>query len=120
RKDYLILLWVIPFIGLTLLVHYVSLFHLVFILPPLCIAGAKLIYDTYNKLKNIRARQIISVSTISAIIIFGIATSFTLISMNLSTAFFEAVAFTNNYLPKVDAGKSSEDNKVTVIGPIRS
>jgi len=119
RKDYIILLWVIPFIGLTLLVHYVSLFHLVFILPPLCIAGAKLIYDTHNKLKNIRARQIISVSTISAIIIFGIATSFTLISMNLSNAFFEAVAFTNNYLPKVDAGKPSEDNKVTVIGPIR-
>jgi 4-amino-4-deoxy-L-arabinose transferase-like glycosyltransferase len=68
RRDYFLILWAIPFLVFTLLIHYVSLFHLVFILPPLCIAGGKLIVDVYNQLRHKRIHHIISISAIVAII----------------------------------------------------
>jgi len=119
RKDFFLLLWVIPFLIFTEIINFVSLFHLVFLLPVLCIAGAKLIFSMCNRIRQRRAQFIVSISSVAAITIFGFTSSLILITMNLSDTLFQAASFTNNYLPKVDGDGSNLDNKVTVIGPVR-
>jgi Dolichyl-phosphate-mannose-protein mannosyltransferase len=59
KKEFLILLWLFPFLGVLYFVGFVSYWHLLPLLPAFCIAAARLLEDlpkritTANKVKNI-------------------------------------------------------------------
>jgi len=98
KKDYFLLLWAIPFLVFLYFIGLVRDFHLVPILPALCISTARLIIDLLKKLNNRKAQNIITFSVISAIAIFGLINfmvQFTKVNNELR---FAEVAFVLRYL----------------------
>jgi hypothetical protein len=45
RRDFIFLIWVIPFLALFYVVDYVSTFHLIPLIPAFCIGAAVMIKD---------------------------------------------------------------------------
>lgn len=101
RRDYFPIIWIVPFVTLLTLVGWVTHFHLIPIIPVLCLSIAKLIYDipaiaiTHIK-KNIPAST--STIFISGIALFGLISTSILISTDLTEAQFASVAYISNAL----------------------
>jgi 4-amino-4-deoxy-L-arabinose transferase-like glycosyltransferase len=136
RKDLLFIFWIIPFLAFFYVVDYVSHFHMIPLIPAFCIGAAVLIADLSEKLmKNKKlVRRILPFAIISAIGIFGLVTTTSLIVKARNSSDFEVIASVVQYLPqgleKLDiAGNSqglesvSEDltnsENVTIIGTSR-
>jgi hypothetical protein len=122
RRDYLLLLWVIPFLILLQIIGYVSYWFFIPILPALCVGAARLIMVTVTTIANRKKNQkILLYSVTSAIIIFGVANSSILMSMNLNSyhlgvavivsKLVEQSIHGNNVANSIDSG-----NTLTVIG----
>jgi hypothetical protein len=97
RRDYFPIIWIIPYITLLFFVGWVTHFHLIPIIPILCISVAKMVYDIPA---IIRIKKNIPISTIiiSGIGLFGLISSTILISTDLSYVQFAAVAYIGNAL----------------------
>jgi hypothetical protein len=81
RRNYFILLWVIPFFILSYVIHWVYYFHFILLLPVFCIASALLIIgvrDIFMKKNNVY-KKIIPFAATSAIGLFGLTTTVLLI-----------------------------------------
>ena len=101
KKDVLVILWAIPFLIFLYLIGYVSLFHIIPILPVFCIAASRFILYLSDKIiayvvsgnnKTIAQRILPFVITF-AIGIFGLIVTSFLVTMNLTPTFFEVTAF---------------------------
>ena len=98
KRDLFLLLWTVPFLILLYLIDLVRDFHLILIFPALCIAAAKLIEHLSNKLRNKKIQQILSLSIISSIGIFGLISTILLVTTNVTSHYFEAAAYIVHYL----------------------
>jgi Dolichyl-phosphate-mannose-protein mannosyltransferase len=99
KKDILVLLWAIPFLIFLYFIGYVSTFHLIPILPVLCISASNLIVEMPDRIKNKkRIRKLLLFVSVSLIVIFGLVNTTLLITTSLNFPTFESVAFTVNYL----------------------
>lgn len=120
RKDYFLLLWAIPVFIFLQVIGYVSSFHLLLLLPPFCIAGGNMIEKIGNNLSNIRMRNILPYLRISIIGIFGIASITMLITINMNSSYYHALAFVISNLPdsnvNPNSNSSKTQDKVTLIG----
>jgi hypothetical protein len=112
KRDYFLLLWVIPFLTFLYFIGYVSLFHFIPLIPPLCIAAARLIADLSKEIRNKKLQQLLPFFVISAITIFGLTSITMLITTDLNSSHFRAAAFVAQYLPYTD---NSETDKITII-----
>ena len=114
KRDRLIILWVVPFIVFFYFVDHLRDIHWIPIIPVFCIAVAVLIVDISTKVSTKRLGQIIVFSTISAIGIFGLITTATLVTLNLNSTFFKIYAFIVAYLPSQDEaiGNDIEDRTI--------
>jgi hypothetical protein len=136
RKDLLFIFWVIPFLAFFYVIDYVSHFHMIPLIPAFCIGAAVLIADLSEKvMKNKKlVRRILPFAIISAIGIFGLVSTTSLIVKARNSSDFDVIASVVQYLPqgleKLDiAGNSqglesvSEDltnsENVTIIGTSR-
>jgi 4-amino-4-deoxy-L-arabinose transferase-like glycosyltransferase len=97
RRDFFPIIWIIPYLSLLFLVGWVTHFHLILIIPILCISIAKMIYDL-PAIMPIKKNIPISTIIISGISLFGLISSAILISTNLSYVQFEAAAYISNAL----------------------
>lgn len=99
KRDFLILLWVLPMTVLFgTILNYVNWFHWMPIQPALCIASASFVYNilfTSKIRKNFR--RIIGVFVV-AIVIFGVIGTGSLITLDLSAFQFESFVFTGSFL----------------------
>ena len=104
KKDYLILLWTIPYFIFLYLVGWVVHFHLIPLLPVFCISSALLIVNLSKKIVVVggvaaankkKGRVILRFILICAIPIFGIIITSIMISTitNASSYHIEAAAF---------------------------
>jgi hypothetical protein len=135
RRDLIFLFWVIPFLVFFYAVDYVSHFHLIPLIPAFCIGAAVMIGDLSEKLlKNRKTiHRILPFVVISAIGIFGLVSTSTLIIKTRNSTDFEVVASAVQHLPEnietlTAAGNNrgidtrsetlqSSDNKhITIIG----
>jgi hypothetical protein len=136
RKDLLFIFWVIPFLAFFYVIDYVSHFHMIPLIPAFCIGAAVLIADLSEKvMKNKKlVRRILPFAIISAIGIFGLVSTTSLIVKARNSSDFDVIASVVQFLPqgleKLDiAGNSqglesvSEDltnsENVTIIGTSR-
>jgi hypothetical protein len=138
RKDPFFLFWVIPFLGFFYVVDYVSHFHMIPLIPAFCIAGAVMISDLSEKaMKNKKLiRRILPFAIISAIGIFGLVSTTSLIVKTRNSSDFDVIASAVQYLPDnieklniagnsqgqgsaSDNLKSSENEHVTIVGTSR-
>ncbi|HZI71851.1 MAG TPA: hypothetical protein VFD60_11890, partial [Nitrososphaeraceae archaeon] len=109
KRDFFILLWIIPYIVLLYFIGYVQYFYWIPVLPAFSIASARLIVDLPNKISKKRIQKILPFIIISAIGIFGLVSTTMLITTNVSSQ-FQAATFVARYL-----GDSSTGSKGTTI-----
>ncbi|HKQ22246.1 MAG TPA: glycosyltransferase family 39 protein, partial [Nitrososphaeraceae archaeon] len=126
RREFIGVIWTLPYITFLYLVGWVNHFHFILILPILCISLAKIIYDLPSFVITERKATIISSGMIAAIVLFGIISTFTLISTNLSYIQLQTASYIGNEmslksLVSNDSENSNDYQQVTVItGPIYS
>ncbi|MDW0291561.1 MAG: hypothetical protein QN778_06580 [Nitrososphaeraceae archaeon] len=118
KKDYFVLMWTIPVFVFLQVIGYVSSFHLILLLPPFCVAGANMIEKIGKNISNIRMKNMLPYIRIAVIGIFGICSITMLITLNINTAYYQALAFVLSNLPDSNTNSSAINpaDKVTLIG----
>ena len=111
KRDYMILLWVIPFVIFLASIGYVQYFYWIIILPAFCIAASKFLIDKLEAIKK-NNKQIITFSVIASICIFGLTASTLLITTNVSGQ-FEAAAYVIQNVHNSNNPKDSSN--ITII-----
>jgi hypothetical protein len=118
KRDSLIILWFVPFVIFFYFVSHSRDIHWIPIIPVFCIAAGVMIVNISNKISSEKVRQTVLFAAISAIGIFGLIITATLVSMNLNDTFFEVYAFIVAYLANhsVDYGNEISDGKTIMMG----
>jgi hypothetical protein len=120
RKDYFVLLWSIPVFLFLQVIGYVSSFHILLLLPPLCIAAGNMIEKIGKNISNITLRNSLPYLRIAVIGIFGIYSITMLITLNTNSTYYQALAFVISNLPdsniNLNSNSSKPGDKVTLIG----
>jgi hypothetical protein len=111
RREFVPIIWLVPYIIFLYFIGWVAHFHLILILPPLCIAIAKLIHDLPQICKLKKKDRIISFLIISSLCIFGLVNTTLLISTDLSYVQFYSISFIANQLEK----ESHERDPIPII-----
>jgi hypothetical protein len=120
RRDLFLLLWTIPYIILYYALGYVAFYHFIPIFPAFCIAAAKLILDLLDKIKDRNnIKQILLISIVSGIGIFGFASTVMLITTNTTSTHFEAAAFMAKHIPDTKSSKANEKSLTLIMGESR-
>jgi hypothetical protein len=111
RKDYFLLLWTLPLLIFLYFLGFVRDFHLIPLLPPLCIASSNLIVYLAEKVRHNKLRKILPFSVLSLITIIVLANIITPLFMNNNDSAFAKAALVLRYL---------QDNKSENITMISS
>ena len=124
RREFFPLIWIVPYVIFLILVGWVTHFHLIPIIPILCISIANLVYDI-PAIMHIKKSIPTSTIIVSAIAIFGLISSTILISADLTDAQYASVAYIANAITttggSTDKNHSDEKqvfhstNQITVI-----
>lgn len=96
KKDWMILLWVIPFLIFMSIIGYVQYFHWIPLLPAFCIALSRFVLGI-NEVSKKKISQIFYFIIISGIAVFGLVSTTLLITTNVSSQ-YEAAAFVVQYV----------------------
>src|ERR671919_708775 len=95
RKDFFILLWLIPFIIFFYIVGRVTYNYWVPLLPVFCIAGSVFIIEICSKITRGTSRligRILPFAIISSIVIFGLIINVMLLIVDLTSSHIQAAA----------------------------
>jgi hypothetical protein len=116
KKEFLFLLWIVPFLIFFYLVGHVTYNYTVPIWPAFCIAAAALIVELPNKIisqsKNKKViQQILPFAVLSAIAAFGLVSTFTLISHDVTFTQVKAASFVAQKIMQED----KNSNNLTLI-----
>jgi len=116
KRDMFPILWTVPYIILYYILGYVAYYHFIPIYPAFCIAIAKLLLDILDKVKgrNKKIQQILPITIVSAIAIFGFTISIMLITINTNQTHFEAAAILDRSLP--DMNTKDDKGSLTMVG----
>lgn len=113
RRDYFLLLWAIPFLITLYFIGWVLPYHFMPLFPVFCIAGARLLLETLNRIRFKSIAKISLFTIIAGILIFGIIKTFLLITPNVNSIYFKGALFLIQYLE--DNNISFRKNNLTVI-----
>jgi 4-amino-4-deoxy-L-arabinose transferase-like glycosyltransferase len=113
RRDYVILLWSLPFIAFLSAMGYTNFFYWIPILPVLCIGAAKLVFDIIERIKKAK-QKLLTVAIVSSITIFGLSSTTMLIVTDVTSAQLEAAAYVASYL------ESAIDEPTVISNPVYS
>ncbi|MDP9197126.1 MAG: glycosyltransferase family 39 protein [Thermoproteota archaeon] len=110
KRDYFLIIWTLPIFIFLQLIGYVSSFHLISLLPPLCIAGGRLIAEIGNRSANKKVRNVLPFVRISAIGLFGLISLSMIISIDMNSTYYKALAFLVQELPDAPTTNSSNSD----------
>jgi Dolichyl-phosphate-mannose-protein mannosyltransferase len=116
KRDLWLLLWVVPFLIFSFIVQWVIVFHLIVLVPPLCIAAATLIQTLSMKVTKKKVQRLLPYVIISGIGIFGLISTINLITLNLNTAHLEANALLIKELSNISNVTDHNYNNTMVFG----
>lgn len=116
KRDLFPLLWTMPYIILFYSLGYVAYYHFIPLFPAFCIATARLILDILDiiRARNKKIRQILQISIVSGIAIFGLTSTMMLVSANVNSSHYEANAVMAKHLPDTKSS-SPDESRVTLI-----
>jgi hypothetical protein len=118
RRDYFILLWILPFIAFLAVMGYANFFYWISIFPALCIGAAKLLSDITEKSKKI-TQKALTVAILSSIVVFGLTSTTFLIVTDVTSAQIESAAYVASYL-NIREGEGATGNPTVISNPIYS
>lgn len=98
KKNFFILLWVLPFVVFLYLIGYVQYFYWIQVLPALCIAVAVLIVDLSRKVNKKRLDKFLPLAIVFGISIFGLVNTSMIITTDMSKSEFQALAFVSQHV----------------------
>jgi hypothetical protein len=113
KRDFLILLWVIPFLIFLFIIDFVSFFYWIPLIPAFCIAAARMIVDGSCRIINKKIHQMLLFAIISGIGIFGIVTTSMLITTNVTSTYFKTYASVVQYLANEEKVNDNHNNNNT-------
>jgi hypothetical protein len=113
KKNYFLLLWIIPFLVFLSVIGFVQYFYWIPILPAFCIAAAVFMIHLLEKVTISKFRTMLLFATISSIIIFGLVNNTLLITSDVSSAQYQASAFIPKYIQEKNYNNGNYD--VTLI-----
>jgi hypothetical protein len=120
RKDFVPILWIVPYLSLLFLVGWVTHFHMILLLPAFCISIGVLIMEL-PKIISSRFARVISLSSLLALSLFGLISTSILISTTVSSAQFEGMEFVANQTSFHTVGGIKSSENITIISsPIYS
>lgn len=126
RREYIGVIWILPYFIFLYLVGWVNHFHLILISPILCIAVAKIIYDLPFIIRITRKNTVTSSAIMAAIVLFGLTSTGILISTDLSYVQLKTASYIGNEIILQNSNmnknntKLSGDNITVITGPIYS
>jgi Dolichyl-phosphate-mannose-protein mannosyltransferase len=115
RRDVLTLLWIIPLGIFLYFINFASLYFWIPILPAFCISAAVMINYMSNKVPYKKLRQPLLFAVISAIAIFGLISTVSVISRYVNSTFFEAPAFLVQFLQHDNHSANNYKYKTSMI-----
>jgi hypothetical protein len=110
RKDFFIVLWILPFLILSYAIGWVQYFHLAPILPALCITSAILI--DYARKAITKYSTVLSYTPLAFVVVFGFVSTTMLITLDVNSTYYKVYAAIAQNIPDSD----SIDSKITLIG----
>jgi hypothetical protein len=110
KRDFMLLLWLIPFLIFLFIIDFVSFFHLIPLLPALCIAAARMIVYLSNRISHKKIEQILPFVVILAIGVFGLTNTIMLITTNVTSNYFKVYASIVQYLANQEEDKINDRN----------
>jgi hypothetical protein len=117
KRDFFLLLWVIPFLIFLYAIDYVSSFHLIPLVPAFCIAASRFLVEITGKIKFIKRnkiQQVLPFAVISGIIIFGLVSTTMLITTNVNSTIYKTLAVIVQKLP--DKEDTNNTAAVSLVG----
>jgi hypothetical protein len=117
KRDFLLLLWIIPFVIFLVFIGFVQYFYLISVIPVFCIAAAKFVAEITTSIlkKKKKMEKILTFAIISAIGIFGLISTTILITTGVNFSYFRIYAFIVQHLMDLKSS-DNKNNKITVIG----
>ena len=112
RRDYVILLWSLPFMAFLAALGYTNFFYWIPILPVLCIGAAKLVFDIIEGIRKSSRQKLLTVAILSSITIFGLGSTTMLIVTDVTSAQLEAAAYVASYLERATEDPTVISNPV--------
>jgi hypothetical protein len=117
KRDFFLLLWVIPFLIFLYAIDYVSSFHLIPLVPAFCIGASRMLVEITGKIKFIKKnkiQQVLPFAVISGVIIFGLVSTTMLITTNVNSTIYKTLAVIVPKLP--NKGDTNNTAAVSLIG----
>jgi hypothetical protein len=129
KRDFIPVLWFIPFLVLIYSVGWVTHFHWILAFPAFCIASGFLILNfpgtlatsaKYSKMNIPAFRQVVIFSSFFVIVVFGLTSTFMMKNADVSAHQFKAAAFILEkvrMVPNNDSDKccNADKGNVTII-----
>lgn len=98
RKEFVLIIWIVPYLVFLYFVGWVSHFHFISILPIMCIIISKFFYDL-SQIKKIKKHdKAFLFLSIAPIVIFGFIMTTSLISTDVSYAQLSAILYVSKEL----------------------
>lgn len=122
KRNLFLVLWLVPFLLFNLFTGYVFYWHLIPLLPALCIGSAVLIRDASNLFTNIKIRKVSPYATVATLGVYGLIILFMLLPLNLTSFHYEVISYIathtqNTSTPSAVDSKSNENaGRITVLG----
>jgi predicted membrane-bound dolichyl-phosphate-mannose-protein mannosyltransferase len=112
RREFIGIIWTVPYFLLLYLIGWVNHFHLIIIIPIWCISIAKIIYDLPFIIRIKRKETLISSAITAGIVLFGIISTSMLISANLSYVQLKTASYISNAIVSNDSNLADNENKI--------
>jgi hypothetical protein len=113
RREFIGIFWILPYFFMLYLIGWVNHFHLIIVIPILCLSTAKLIYDLPFFIRVKRNKIIISSTVTAGIVLFGIISTSILISTNLSYIQLKTASYIGNSIYASNSTYDYNDDAVT-------
>lgn len=118
RKDWIIVLWIVPYLIFVYIHGWFHVLHSVILLPGLCIAMSKLVIELSEKIKSHKIKKSVVVVICSFIGCTAFFNTFYIVNQDLQSSAINVMSDGLNY---IDTADGIDDNKIneniTVISP---
>ena len=105
-----------PFLLFLYFIGTTAYFHLLPILPALCLGSARLIDSLLSLVSNKRIQKFLSFATITSLVGFGLISTIPIISQNVNPSLIETSAFISKYLYE-NTTRTSHDATTVISNP---
>ncbi len=119
RKDWIIVLWIVPFLVFVYFHGWFHFLHCVILLPGLCIAVSKFVIELSEKIKSRKIKKSVVLMIICSFIgCTAVFNTFNIVNQNLQSSTINVMSDGLNYLDTADGTDDDKINeKITVIAP---